>query len=371
MPVIDLINVSKVYPNGTQVLKNINLHVDAGEILILVGPSGCGKTTTMKMINALLTPTSGEVRINGENINKFDPVELRRNIGYVIQSIGLFPHMTIGENVAAVLKLKGEPEDVCRHRAEELLNLVGLPPEIYLNRYPRQLSGGQQQRVGVARALAANPDIILMDEPFGALDPLTRESLQDELLKLQKSMRKSIVFVTHDMDEAIKLGDRIAILKDGEVLQVDTPENLMSNPAHGFVETFLGSRRLVYQPERISVREMMLPNPVVCQGNLTLERALQRMQQNVVDSLLVVDCEHKLKGIVTALDIHRKLAEAKQVADIMTPPRAVVKGSDNLKTAINIMAEFDLRYLPVVDDDNKLEGLVTRGSLVKVWSRNL
>lgn len=368
---IDLINVSKIYPNGSQVLKNINLHIDAGEILVLIGPSGCGKTTTMKMINALLTPTSGEVRINGENINKFDPVELRRNIGYVIQSIGLFPHMTIGDNVATVPKLKGESPQSCRQRAEELLTLVGLPPGIYLNRYPSQLSGGQQQRVGVARALAAKPDIILMDEPFGALDPLTRESLQDELLNIQKSMHKAIVFVTHDMDEAIKLGDRIAILKDGEILQVDTPEQLMSNPAHGFVEAFLGSRRLIQHPENISVREMMVPNPSVCHGNLTLQKALQKMQQSIVDSLLVVDCNNELQGIVTALDIHRNLDIATTVQEIMSAPQAVVDTTDNLKTAVNIMADLDLRYLPVVSDNTKLQGLITRGSLVKVWSQSI
>lgn len=369
---IDLINVSKTYSDGSTVLRNINLHIARGELAVLIGPSGCGKTTTMKMINRLLQPTSGEIKIKGKSIEDFNAVELRRNIGYVVQSIGLFPHMTIAQNVTAVLNLKGAPPQDCDKKARELLELVGLPPETYLTRYPHELSGGQQQRVGVARALAADPEIILMDEPFGALDPITRESLQDELLRLQKEMHKTIVFVTHDMDEAIKLGDRIIVLKDGQILQADTPEKLMSNPAHGFVEEFMGSRRLVQQPEMIPVREMMIANPVVCPPNITLQKALQRMQQGKVDSLLVVDDRHRLQGIVTALDIHRQSGETKQVHEIMMPPRMTVKSDENLRTAINMMAEYNLNFLPVVaGEELVLQGLITRGSLVKVWAQTI
>lgn len=367
---IELINVTKTYPGGAVVLQDISLTVETGEILILIGPSGCGKTTTMRMINRLIEPTSGTIRINGEDIERFNPVELRRNIGYVIQSVGLFPHMTIGENISVVPSLKGSNQADCQEKALNLLELVGLPAD-YLNRYPRELSGGQQQRVGVARALAADPDIILMDEPFGALDPITRGNLQDELLRLQKEVRKTIVFVTHDMDEAIKLGDRIAILKDGQILQVDTPEQLMTNPAHGFVETFLGSRRLVQQPEWMSVKEIMITDPVVCQPDLSLQKALQHMRHSLVDSLLVIGPGRKLCGIVTALEIHNKINDAKRVEEIMTPPKVTAGVDENLKTALQLMADHNLSNLPVTDDAGNLVGLITRGSLVKVLAQKM
>lgn len=368
---IDLINVSKMYVDGTKVLNNINLHIDSGEIVVLIGPSGCGKTTTMKLINRLLTPTSGEIHINGENIENFDPVKLRRNIGYVIQSIGLFPHMTIGQNISIVPDLKGESPEKCKEKAEKLLELVDLPPDKYMGRYPHELSGGQQQRVGVARALAADPEIILMDEPFGALDPITRENLQDGLLRIQRELQKTIVFVTHDMDEAIKIGDRIAIMKDGDILQIDTPEKILCNPAHGFVEEFIGSRRMVKQPEWIAVRQIMIPDPVTGPGDLSLQKALQKMYHGKVDSMLVVDDLGRLEGLVTALDIHRKLGKAEEVRTIIHPPQATVGPDENLRAAINLMAERNMNYLPVVDADQKLQGLITRASLVKVIANNM
>ncbi|CQR71999.1 Glycine betaine/carnitine/choline transport ATP-binding protein OpuCA [Sporomusa ovata DSM 2662] len=368
---IELINVSKTFATNQLVLDNINLSIGTGEFVVLIGPSGCGKTTTMRMINRLISPTSGQVKINGENVNNFDPVELRRNIGYVIQSIGLFPHMTIAENIAIVPNLQGATQAECEKKAGELIELVGLKADQFLWRYPYELSGGQQQRIGVARALAADPEVVLMDEPFGALDPITRENLQDELLRIQRDMRKTIVFVTHDMDEAIKLGDRIVVMKDGKILQADTPEKIMLQPAHGFVEEFIGARRLLKQPEWISVKDIMISNPVVCYPELKLERALQRMQQGKVDSLLVVDESRHLLGMVTALDIHRKLDVAATIAQVMKSPEITVKSDDNLRMAINLMGEHDLRYLPVVNPTNQLLGLVTRGSLVRVIAENM
>ncbi len=220
---------------------NVNLVIPAGELVVFVGPSGCGKTTTMKMINRLVEPTSGEIRIGGEDILSLPPDELRRHIGYAIQQVGLFPHQTVGQNIALVPKLLGWPAPRIAERVEELLALVHLDPATFRDRYPRQLSGGQQQRVGVARALAADPPVMLMDEPFGATDPITREHLQNEFVKLQKQLRKTIIFVTHDFEEAIKLGDRIAVLRDrSHIAQYDTPANILADPADDYVAGFIG-----------------------------------------------------------------------------------------------------------------------------------
>jgi len=239
---IELINVTKQYPNQDQAaVENFSMKINPGELIMLVGPSGCGKTTTMKMINRIIEPTSGSITIDGEDVLSLDQNTLRRRIGYVIQLIGLFPHMTIAENVSVVPKLLGWSKEKTAARVEELLSVVELDPKTFLNRYPKQLSGGQQQRVGVARALAADPPVMLMDEPFGATDPITREKLQAEFLRLQESIGKTIVFVTHDFDEAIKLGDRIAVLgPKSKIEQFDTPAKILANPASAYVSSFIG-----------------------------------------------------------------------------------------------------------------------------------
>ncbi|REF38266.1 ABC transporter ATP-binding protein [Thermasporomyces composti] len=240
---IDLEALTKRYP-GQRVpaVENVTMHIPAGEIVVLVGPSGCGKTTTMKMINRLIEPTSGRVLLGGEDVARRDPDELRRGIGYVIQTGGLFPHMTVAQNIGVVPGLLKWSRSRIRERVDELLEMVGLEPAAYRDRYPRELSGGQQQRVGVARALAADPPVLLMDEPFGALDPITRQRLQDELLRLNDELRKTIVFVTHDFDEAVKLGDRIAVLAErSRIVQYDTPEEILANPADDFVASFVGA----------------------------------------------------------------------------------------------------------------------------------
>ena len=235
-------NVSMAYGEN-EVLKNLNLHIREGQLVVLIGPSGCGKTTTLQLINRLLKAAEGRVLVNGQDISQINPVELRRGIGYVIQEIGLFPHMTIRQNIEIVPKLLGWDQKRRDARAEELIHLVNMEPR-YLDMYPDELSGGQQQRIGLLRALAAEPPIILMDEPFGALDPITRDALQDEIMTLQKKLKKTIVFVTHDMDEALKIADLIVLMKDGEVVQAATPDEMVRNPANEFVE-FIGSHRLV------------------------------------------------------------------------------------------------------------------------------
>ncbi len=282
-------NVSKVYDGGFQAVKSLSFDIQQGEFLVLIGPSGSGKSTTMKMINKMEPHTSGTISINGKDINSYNPSELRRSIGYVIQQIGLFPHYTIEKNIAIVPQMKGWDEKKIKARVNELLELVGLDPEVYATRYPKELSGGQQQRIGIARALAANPDIILMDEPFSALDPLTREQLQAEVSALHKKLNKTFVFVTHDMDEALKMGDRIAIMKDGKLLQLDTPEKLLHEPAHGFVEEFIGKHRITQNPELMPVTEIMSESVITSLPQRSPEKALSLIRQRKITNLIIVD----------------------------------------------------------------------------------
>jgi osmoprotectant transport system ATP-binding protein len=256
---IEFERVSKSYQNGVPVLKEISLSVARGELVVLVGPSGCGKSTLLRLVNRMIEPTAGRILIGGKDSAELDPVTLRRGIGYVIQSIGLFPHMTILENVEVVPSILGTPKETRRERARALLRTVGLEPDTYGARYPRSLSGGQQQRVGIARALAADPEVMLMDEPFSAVDPITRESLQDEFLRIKQAIGKTIVFVTHDIDEAIKIGDRVCVLNAGTVQQFDTPEALLRAPANAFVADFLGEDRALKRLSTLSVDALMRP----------------------------------------------------------------------------------------------------------------
>ncbi|MGE9695249.1 betaine/proline/choline family ABC transporter ATP-binding protein [Streptomyces sp. NRRL F-5630] len=255
---IELENLTKIYPGTTvPAVENVSLEIKAGETVVFVGPSGGGKTTLLKMINRLIEPSSGRIRIGGEDVTDMDPVKLRRKIGYAIQSSGLFPHLTVAQNIALVPRMIGWPKSRVRERVEEMLDLVGLDPAEFRGRYPRQLSGGQQQRVGVARALAADPPVLLMDEPFGAVDPITRDHLQDELIRLQHELHKTIVFVTHDFDEAIKIGDRIAVLRDrSKIAQFDTPEAILTNPADDFVSGFVGAGAALKRLNLTRVRDV-------------------------------------------------------------------------------------------------------------------
>jgi osmoprotectant transport system ATP-binding protein len=284
--------VTKLYDGqSVPAVDNVTLEIPAGEIVMLVGPSGCGKTTTMKMINRLIEPTSGRILIGEDDVTHRDPDELRRHIGYVIQGAGLFPHLTVGDNIAIVPRLLKWDKKRTADRTDELLDLVNLDPGKYRDRYPRELSGGQQQRIGVARALAADPPVLLMDEPFGAVDPITRQRLQDELLRLQEELRKTIVFVTHDFDEAVKLGDRIAILQVGsKIVQYDTPENILANPADDFVSDFVGHGAALKQLTLTRVRDVELHEAAVARvGDAPAEavraaRAIDREHVIVLDS---------------------------------------------------------------------------------------
>ncbi|MEP9408336.1 betaine/proline/choline family ABC transporter ATP-binding protein [Peribacillus frigoritolerans] len=359
-------NVSKIYKGGKKAVKNISLDIKKGEFICFIGPSGCGKTTTMKMINRLIEPSEGKILINGENIMDKDPVELRRQIGYVIQQIGLFPHMTILENITLVPKLLKWNEQKKKERALELLQLVDMRPE-YLERYPYELSGGQQQRIGVLRALASNPPLILMDEPFGALDPITRDALQEEFKNLQRTLDKTIVFVTHDMDEAIKLADRIVILKAGEIVQVGTPDEILRNPANEFVEEFIGKDRLLQtRPNVELVEQIMSRNPISITEEKSLTDAITIMREKRVDSLLVVDEQNVLKGFVDVETISEYRKKAKFISEVINTEVYSVKQDTLIRDSVQKILKRGFKYVPVVDQNKHLVGIVTRATLVDI-----
>lgn len=359
-------HVTKVYEGGTKAVNNLDLHIKKGEFVVFIGPSGCGKTTTMKMVNRLHDVTEGNIYVEGEDIYDKDVVELRRSIGYVIQQIGLFPHMTIAENIALVPKLLGWPADKRFERAEELLQLVHMEPE-YLNRYPGELSGGQQQRIGVLRALAADPPLILMDEPFGALDPITKDSLQDEFKQLQQDLGKTIVFVTHDMDEAIKLADRIVIMRAGEIVQVDTPDEILRNPANEFVQEFIGKHRLITsRPTLRTVSQIMNKEPKVITEDKTISEAIKTMKDHKVDSLLVVDQDQVLKGMIDIEIIDQYHKKSLYIYQVMDTDIYKVEQHALLRDTIRRILRNGTRYVPVVDEENHLTGIVTRASLANI-----
>ena len=302
---IKLENVIKKFGNQTAV-DNLSLEIKKGEICAFVGESGCGKSTTLRMINRLIPFDSGSIKIDNKDINEYDPVELRRSIGYVVQSTGLFPHMNVRENISVVPRLLGWKEDEILPRVKELISLVGLDVKSYINKYPSELSGGEAQRIGVARALAANPDIILMDEPFGAVDPLNRNNLQNEFLKIQKQLKKTIIFVTHDIEEAIKMGDKIAIMSKGKLECFDSPENILSSE-NEFVRSFLGSETYIKLLSKFNVKDWMQDKKDddfknIIDSNNNIKEALAIMIENGVDKINVVE-NGKIIGTVVFSDI--------------------------------------------------------------------
>ncbi|KJZ85098.1 MULTISPECIES: ABC transporter ATP-binding protein [Clostridium] len=364
---IEFKNIKKSYKSKT-ILENFNLNIDSGKLVVLIGASGCGKTTLLKMINRLISITEGEILINGKNINNMDPIELRRGIGYVIQQTGLFPHMTVKENIEIIPKLMKKSESEIEQKTIELLNMVGLNPKEYLYRYPAELSGGQQQRVGVARAFAADAEIILMDEPFSALDPITRTELQEQLFNIQKEYNKTIVFVTHDMDEAINIADMICILKDGKIIQYDTPENILKNPENDYVEEFVGRNKIWAKPEFIKAEDVMINNPAIVSIKRNLLQAREIMRDKTVDSLLIVDKEGILLGYVTLSDIQKSDNKSILVGDIMRRSPEYVTEDTNLLDLLEKFTGLKRGYLPVCNKDGKLMGLVTRSTLISVLS---
>lgn len=322
-------NITKRFKNRT-VLKSISFQIEKGEFLSIIGPSGCGKTTLLKMINRLIKPTSGKIYINGENIYDKDPITLRRNMGYVIQQNGLFPHMTIKDNIEIIPKLEKKKSEEIYKRTIELMNMVDLNPDEYLNRYPSELSGGEQQRIGVARAFANDTDIVLMDEPFSALDPITRADLQNELLTLQSKLNKTIVFVTHDMDEALKLSNKICLMKDGEIIQFDEPEKILKEPENEYVESFVGKNRIWDNPEYIRAQDIMT---------------------NINNNF----------GITGFFTLIANKGKYKKIPKI--------KYDENITSILKILDENKAESLHVINENKKIIGIITQNELVAILNQ--
>jgi osmoprotectant transport system ATP-binding protein len=361
---IKLEKVTKIYPGSSlAAVNNVDLEVPEGEICVLIGSSGCGKTTVMRMINRLIPITSGFIYIGDQNVMQMDPIELRRNIGYAIQQIGLFPHMTVRDNIATVPRLLGWEKSRIDKRVDELLDLVQLEPAVFRGRYPRELSGGQAQRIGVARAMATDPPVMLMDEPFGAIDPINREVLQDEFLRIQSKIKKTIVFVTHDIHEAIKMGDKIALLDAGRLVQFDTPEKLLTAPKNRFVKDFVGADRALKRLDLLRVEDAMLENPVHCHAADSALEVARRMQENGLDYLLVCDSENRLEGFVAYRDI---VEHEGRIGDRVKPMTLTVGLRQNLKDALSKMLTYDIGVVVAVDDDNCLKGVLNTMTLAKV-----
>ncbi|MBQ2657724.1 MAG: ABC transporter ATP-binding protein [Erysipelotrichaceae bacterium] len=365
---IDFLNVSKIYKgNDEEVVKNISFTIPKGQIVVLIGPSGCGKTTTLKMINRLITISSGKILIDGKDNMDYDPIELRRSMGYVIQQTGLFPHMSVKENIEIIPILEKKDRDQINQKTFELMKMVGLD-ESFLDRYPTQLSGGQLQRIGVARAFATDPEIILMDEPFSALDPITRGQLQDELIFLQAKLHKTIVFVTHDMDEAVKLADRICIMKNGQIIQYDTPEQIMKNPADDYVADFVGRNRIWANPQYILARDIMIDAFSVPQ-ELSCLKAIDQMRHKHVNSAMVINDDKKFLGIASAADIQKLKDKSVNVAEVMKDPKITAIEYDNIVELLKKVKENDVGFLPVLSENERLVGLITSSSLVTALSQ--
>jgi osmoprotectant transport system ATP-binding protein len=342
----------------------VSLKVEEGEICVFLGPSGCGKTTTLKMINRLIEPTSGRVLINGEDTSGLNEVDLRRHIGYVIQQIGLFPNMTIEENITVVPRLLGWDKKRCAERATELMSMVALDPKLYLKRYPRELSGGQQQRIGVIRALAADPPVLLMDEPFGAVDPINRETIQNEFFQMQRQLKKTVIMVSHDIDEAIKLGDRVAVFRRGKLVQYDHPDTLLAHPRDDFVSQFVGADSTLKRLLLVKAGDAAT-QPETARADTSLQQAFATMDESDSRYLTVLDGEQRALGFVS-----RRAARAADgvCADKLTAFQTTVLPDDNLRIVLSKMYEFRSSWMPVLDADGHYVGEVTQDSIADYLS---
>ena len=354
---IRLDKLTKQFPGQSEpAVDELSMEIPEGEIVIFVGPSGCGKTTTMKLINRIIEPSSGRIFLDDEDVTGADPDQLRRRIGYVIQQIGLFPHMTIGENIATVPKLLKWDKDRIARRVDELIETVGMDPEAYRNRYPKQLSGGQRQRIGVARAMSADPDVMLMDEPFGAIDPITRDRLQNEFLRLQAEIKKTIVFVTHDIDEAIKMGDRIAILREhSRIAQFDTPERILVNPADEFVADFIGRGASLKRLSLSRVRDIELGDWPTVQDGTDPAEARRMLQASDKGCLLVLDDRGRPRSWVSADHLQR--SEHRSFSEIGLP-LAMVEPRATLSDTLNEMLTARYSTAVVIDESGAYAGVV-------------
>ena len=364
-------NVSKSYGH-TAILKNISFDINQGEFAVLIGSSGCGKTTTLKTINRLIEPDSGTIFIDGKDITKENPVELRRSIGYVIQQIGLFPNMTVEQNIAIVPKLLKYPKEKCQEIVRDLLALVDMPYEENAHKYPTELSGGQQQRIGVLRALAASPPIILMDEPFGALDPITRESLQEEIKRIQKKLKKTIVFVTHDMDEALRLADTIIFMDNGKIVQIASPEEMLQNPAGSIIKNFLGKHMdngngtpKLFAEDFMKTKVFKVPKT-----SRTLE-CIKFMSSKDVNSLVVLNDDDTYFGTVSIEDIKAFGKPGKEIAELVAHDVITVGRKEDAQIAFDTLLSSKSNYVIVLNENQTVAGLITRTSMAKALGEAL
>ncbi|MFE9460489.1 betaine/proline/choline family ABC transporter ATP-binding protein [Streptomyces californicus] len=365
-------HVTKRYADGTTAVDDLSFEVAEGELVTLVGPSGCGKTTTMKMVNRLIEPTEGRIFLDGDDISTIDPVELRRRIGYVIQQVGLFPHKTVLENTATVPHLLGWKRGKGRERAAELLDLVGLDPSVYGDRYPEQLSGGQRQRVGVARALAADPPVLLMDEPFGAVDPVVREHLQNEFLKLQAQVRKTVLFVTHDIEEAVRLGDRIAVYGQGRIEQFDSPATVLGAPATPYVADFVGADRGLKRLSVTPIEESDLDQPPVVHLDDPLAAATERLRAEGARWAVVLDGRDNLHGWIPA-DAAADATVKGTVREHARRMEAWLPLGAPLKQAFATMLQHDAGWIAVIDEESegRFLGVLTPARLHEALRRSI
>ncbi|ORM55299.1 glycine/betaine ABC transporter ATP-binding protein [Pantoea conspicua] len=359
---ITLENLTKTFTqkNGTtmKAVDNVSLEVPAGEMCVLLGPSGCGKTTTLKMINRLIPATSGRILINGEDTSTQDTTTLRRNIGYVIQQIGLFPNMTIEENITVVPRMLGWDKKRCRERATELMSMVALDPNKFLHRYPREMSGGQQQRIGVIRALAADPPVLLMDEPFGAVDPINREVIQNEFLDMQRQLKKTVMLVSHDIDEALKLGDRIAVFGQGKIVQCASPDELLATPANEFVGSFVGQDRTLKRLLLVQAGDVTDQQPTITvRRSTSLEEAFGTMDENDMRSITVVDEDGKPLGFVKRREARHASGRCEERLHTF---KVTGKAEENLRVVLSKLYEHNTVWMPIVDEDGRYSGEISQ-----------
>lgn len=367
-------NVAKRYGN-VSIVENLNLNISDGEFVVLIGPSGCGKTTTLKMLNRIVKNNAGNIYINGRNISELDESALRREIGYVIQQIGLFPNMTVEENIAIVPNLLKWGKERTRQRVYELLEMVGMPHDTNAKKYPNELSGGQQQRVGVLRALAAEPPIILMDEPFGALDPLTRDILQDEVKSLHRQTKKTIIFVTHDMAEAVKMADTIVFMSKGKILQKASPEEMLHNPANPIIKDFMGKLSYARNSDDLTCADVMKRNVFTVYGHKKTLECIELMKKREIASAIIVDEANKFKGIVNIEYIRAHGKPGEEVTKLAKVDAPTVRVNGSAKDAFDTLVETKYDYITVLERNGSVAGIITKTSMTKalaslVWGES-
>ena len=357
---------------GSQkILDDLSFEIQEGQMAVLIGPSGCGKTTTLKMINRLIEPSAGKIYLNEEDITAKDKVELRRHIGYVIQQIGLFPNMTVAQNICVVPKLLKWPKDKCDQTVRELLEMVDMPYEQYAHKYPSEMSGGQQQRIGILRALAASPPIVLMDEPFSALDPMTRRSLQQEVRSLQQKLNKTFVFVTHDMEEALDLADVIIFMDHGKIVQMAPPEEMLAHPASGQIQDFLGKFIDTHAQKELTAADFMRPGVSTVSATRGVNECVSKMQRRNVDTLIVVDDQDRYQGTVSIADIRLTGHVVKTIEPLIRCNTPTVHTGDSAKDCFDLLISSGAPYLIVLDEEEKVDGLITKTSMTSAMAEQL